>query len=240
MTVGNDKDSNRPIFFLTRVRRIRKAAATRSFRRSLRNVKEIERSDRYSSVDSRVEKAYSVRTMTATCPRLAILAAAIFFIHTLPAFASAQGDAGRALIQTVLQSGLEALQNDRNPAVPTLEEPPQAETAAPLPEAKPVKALLGSLGVAAWKQEAEEEMSAYVAKLADKATASIVKRLDRDGEIRAGLQQNMHSIRILCWILVIYLFGISPFMFVLLASNRRMRKQLAMMNEKLDAVIKKS
>lgn len=178
--------------------------------------------------------------MIATCPRLAVLAAAIFFVHSVPASASSQGDAGRALIQTVLQSSLEALQNDSNPPIPTLEEPPPAETAAPHPKAKPVEALLGSLGVGAWKQEAEEEMSAYVAKLADKATASIVKRLDRDGEIRAGLQQNMHSIRILCWILVIYLFGISPFMFVLLASNRRMRRQLELANEKLDLLVRKN
>lgn len=110
----------------------------------------------------------------------------------------------------------------------------------PLSETKSVETLLGSLGITAWKQEAEEEMSAYVAKLSDKATASIVKRLDRDGEIRVGLQQNMHSIRILCWILVIYLFGISPFMFVLLASNRRMRKQLVQLNEKLDAIVRKN
>lgn len=190
-----------------------------------------------SSIDSRLMKAYSVKRMIATCPRVAVLAAALFFAHSFPSAASTQGDAGRALIQTVLQSGLEALQNDREPAVPTLEETPPTQISSHVPKSRQVETLLGSLGVAAWKQQAEEEMSAYVAKLADKATASIVKRLDKDGEIRAGLQQNMHSIHILCWILVIYLFGISPFMFVLLASNRRMRKQLAMLNEKLDAAL---
>ncbi len=161
--------------------------------------------------------------------------------------ASTQGDAGRTLIRTVLRSGLEALQND-GPSqalpVPGGEDIPQTTPTVP-PASKAgkvgkVDALLETLGVSTWKEQAEEELNAVATQLADKATASIVKRLDRDGEIRAGLQQNMRSIRILCWILVIYLFGISPFMFVLLASNRRMRRQLAMLNEKLDLLVRRN
>lgn len=174
------------------------------------------------------------------------IALAACVLAAAPAEASSQGDAGRALIQTVLQSGLQALEKDRATQPPTLpgrpatEESPLHAGEAAARRPPPLRNLMDSLGIEAMKDEAQEEMAAYVGKLADKATASIVKRLDRDGEIRARLQHNMHSLEVLCWGLVIYLFLISAVLLFsmrrLLSSNRRMREQLDRMAARVEAL----
>lgn len=182
-------------------------------------------------------------TRTLTCLAIAFLSAA----GVAPADASHQRDPGRALIRTVLQSGLEALQKDRTPQHSSPQNPLPAEEndgQPAIPQAPTLQGALDALGVAAWKEQFQEETAAYVSKLADKATASIIKRLDHDGEIRAKLEHNMQSVEILCWGVVIYLFCISLLLLLsmkrLLASNRRMRDQLDRMASRLDALAPKN
>ncbi len=171
---------------------------------------------------------------------------AVFFPCSLCAEQNATDDFGRLLIQNVLQAGSNALQQYADDE--DLSTFPQSQNALAnqrnAAQASPsLQSLLGGTMIDAWKEELKDEFEAYAERVSDKAAKSVLKRLDRDGEIRASLQKNMQTLEFLTWCLVGYLFVVTIALLVgmakLMRANKKMMVELRSLQSTADAIKKK-
>lgn len=150
----------------------------------------------------------------------------LFFPCALFARQHSEDDFGRMLIQSVLQAGSNALQqyaeeedgSSSQSALPNQRDDVQASPS--------LQSLFGGTMVEAWKEELKTEFADYAERVSDKAAKSVLKRLDRDGEIRASLQKNMQTLEVLAWCLVAYLFVVTLTLLIGISKIKRTNKRL--------------
>lgn len=156
---------------------------------------------------------------------------------------SSSDDFGRMLIQTVLQAGSNAFQQyaeeEDIPISPQAQNTRSYQNNA-AQSSLSLQSLLGGTLLDTWKEELKTEFEDYVAKLSDKASKSVLKRLDRDGEIRIALQKNMQMLEILAWCLVAYLFAVTIALLIgmakLMRANRRLLFELRNLQSSVEVV----
>ncbi|SEH97808.1 Hypothetical protein PYTT_2245 [Akkermansia glycaniphila] len=105
------------------------------------------------------------------------------------------------------------------------------------PEQAPIQSISASLGVeeALEKRKAQmmEELSSFLNRMTAELTQTAVRNLNRDGELKANLQQGMDSLRRLCWSLSVFLVVGTVALSVWVVRMRRESKALRKLIVKL-------
>lgn len=166
-----------------------------------------------------------VLMLRAMCVRLAVVAAMTCFL--LPCFGEGEPDVKkdrkerwREVGSTLIEAGLKTAQEQRKN-----------------PDQAPIQSISVSLGVeeALEKRKAQmmEELSSFLNRMTAELTQTAVRNLNRDGELKANLQQGMDSLRRLCWSLSVFLVAGTVALSVWVVRMRRESKALRKLIVKL-------
>lgn len=175
------------------------------------------------------------------CAFIFFLAVVLTPFHVL-AQQNAAEDPGRAFIQSVLQAGTRALlqagasspsEDGDGSGVPALRSLPQDFSTH-----FSLDSLLSESPLALWRDEIKAELGNYVEELSDRATKSVMKRLDKEGEIRGQLQSSVRMVEILAWCLMGYLFVVTVILIAGMQRLLRFNKKLYVELRSLQGTVK--
>ncbi len=166
-----------------------------------------------------------VGMLYASCVR--VLAVAAMVCSVLPVLGEGEADAKkerkelwRDFGSSLIEAGLKTAQEQRKN-----------------PDQAPIQSISASLGVedALEKKKAqmEEELSVFLNRMTAELTQTAVRNLNRDGELKANLQEGMDSLRRLCWSLSVFLVAGTVALSVWVVRMRRESKALRKLIVKL-------
>lgn len=166
-----------------------------------------------------------VLMLRASCVRM--VAVATMACSLLPCFGEGEPDAKkdrkerwREVGSTLIEAGLKTAHEQRK-------NPDQAS----------IQSISASLGVeeALEKRKAQmmEELASFLNRMTAELTQTAVRNLNRDGELKANLQQGMDSLRRLCWSLSVFLVVGTVALSVWVVRMRRESKALRKLIVKL-------